>query len=215
MSSDSGAAGKNVVRFDSHPRPPRSIRDTGLEEGFLIDLVLKMFYRLGIERTSDISRVIKLSPGIVDELLQIAQDLKLIETLGQRGASLTAEMRYTLSGRGRTRAMEALAKSEYAGPAPVPLAAFVSQCNSQSIRGEVLTRAMLEKVFSKLTLSQALMDRLGPAVNSGQSIMLYGPPGNGKSSIAYAVTAAYQDQVYLPYAFEVDNQIITLYDPKA
>ena len=75
MSSDSGAGGKNVVRFDSHPRPPRSIRDTGLEEGFLIDLVLKMFYRLGIERTSDISRVIKLSPGIVDELLQIAQDL--------------------------------------------------------------------------------------------------------------------------------------------
>lgn len=213
MVSDSSAAGQNVVRFDSHPRPPRSIHETGLEEGFLIDLVLKMLYRLGLERTSDIARVIKLSPGIVDELLQIAQELKLIETLGQRGASLTAEMRYTLSGRGRTRAMEALAKSEYAGAAPVPLKAFVAQCNAQSINGEVLTRAMLERVFSQLTLSDALMDKLGPAVNSGQSIMLYGPPGNGKSSIAYAITAAYQDQVYLPYAFEVDNQVITLYDP--
>ena len=88
MSSDSATAGQNVVRFGAHPRPPRSIIDTGLEEGFLIDLVLKMLYRLGIERVSDIARIIKLSPGIVDELLVIAQDLKLVETLGQRGASL-------------------------------------------------------------------------------------------------------------------------------
>jgi len=213
MSGDSGAAGKNVLRFDAHPRPPRSIRDTGLEEGFLIDLIAKVFYRLGLERASDISRVIKLSVGIVDELLTIMQDLKLVETLGQRGASLTAEMRYALSGLGRARAKEALAKSEYAGAAPVPLSAFVAQAEAQSIRGEVLTRAMLDKVFRNLTLSQALMDKIGPAVNSGQSIMLYGPPGNGKSSIANAITMAYEDQVYLPYAFEVDNQIITLYDP--
>jgi predicted ATPase with chaperone activity len=213
MSADSNSASKNVVRLEEHPRPPRTLRDTGLEEGFLIDLLSKVFYRLGLERSSDISRVVKLSVGIIDELLAIMQDLKLVETLGQRGASLTAEMRYTLSGLGRTRAKEALAKSEYAGAAPVPLTAFVAQCEAQSIRGEVLTRAMLEKVFSKLTLSQELMDRLGPAVNSGQSIMLYGPAGNGKSSIANAITMAYEDQVYLPYAFEVDNQIITMYDP--
>jgi predicted ATPase with chaperone activity len=213
MSANSGAASGNVVRFDAHPKPPRSISDSGLEEGFLVDLMLKMLYRLGVERASDISRVMKVSVGIVDEIIQIAQDLKFIETLGQRNASLTAEMRYTLSVHGRRRAMEALAKSEYAGPAPVPLATFVAQAEAQSIRGEVLTRAMLQRVFSKLTLSQALLDRLGPAVNSGQSIMLYGPPGNGKSSIATAITMAYEDQVYLPYAFEVDNQIITLFDP--
>lgn len=206
-------AGALPQRDSGRPLAPRSLRETGLEEGFLLDLVLKVMYRLGLERASEISRVIKLSVGIVDELFGIAMELKLVETLGQRGASLTAEMRYELSGHGRRRAEEALAKSQYAGPAPVPLEDFVAQCKAQSIRNEVLSRPMLEKVFAELTLSEDLMEKIGPAVNSGQSIMLYGPAGNGKSSIAVAVTRAYQDQIYLPYCFEVDNQVITLYDP--
>jgi len=189
------------------------MQETGLEEGFLLDLMVKVFYRLGLERASEISHVIKLSVAIVDEMLRLAQELKLIETLGQRGASMTAEMRYTLTALGRSRALEAMAKSEYAGPAPVPLNEFVAQCEAQSIRGEVLTRDMLERVFAKLTLSEELMAQIGPAVNSGQSIMLYGPAGNGKSSIATAITMAFEDQIYLPYCFEVDNQVITVYDP--
>jgi len=213
MSSDGQAIASSVVRFDAHPKPPRSMQDTGLEEGFLLDLMVKVMYRIGVERASEISNITKLGVGIVDEMLSLGQELKLIETLGQRGASLTAEMRYALSGLGRARALEAMAKSEYSGPAPVPLSSFVAQCKAQSVRNEVLTRAMLEKVFSKLTLSEDLMAKIGPAVNSGQSIMLYGPAGNGKSSIAVAITAAYQDQLYLPYCFEVDNQVITVYDP--
>ncbi len=213
MSAERQAADGTVVRFDAHPKAPRTMLDTGLEEGFLIDLLVKVMYRIGLERASEISQVTKLSVVIVDEILRLGQELKMIETLGQRGASMTAEMRYALSGLGRARALEAMAKSEYAGPAPVPLANFVAQADAQSIRGEVLSRAMLEKVFAKLTLSDDLMAKIGPAVNSGQSIMLYGPAGNGKSSIAIAVTQAYEDNVYLPYCFEVDNQVITLYDP--
>ena len=213
MSAERQVADGTVVRFDAHPKSPRTMRDTGLEEGFLIDLLVKVIYRIGLERASEISQVTKLSVVIIDEILRLGQELKLIETLGQRGASMTAEMRSALSGLGRARALEAMAKSEYAGPAPVPLANFVAQADAQSIRGEVLSRAMLEKVFSKLTLSDELMAKIGPAVNSGQSIMLYGPAGNGKSSIAIAVTQAYEDNVYLPYCFEVDNQVITLYDP--
>lgn len=206
------AAGSPPERYAGRPLAPRSVRETGLEEGFLLDLMLKVMYRLGLERASEISRVVKLSVGIVDELFTVAMDLKLVETLGQRGAALTAEMRYALSGEGRRRAAEALAKSEYAGPAPVPLDDFVAQCKAQSIRNEVLSRPMLERVFSDLTLADELMEKIGPAVNSGQSIMLYGPAGNGKSSIAVAVTRAYQDQIYLPHCFEVDNQVITLFD---
>ena len=211
--AEARAAGASPERHSGRPIAPHSMRETGLEEGFLIDLLLKVMYRLGLERASEISNVVKLSVGIVDEMFAVAMDLKLVETLGQRGASLTAEMRYALSGHGRRRATEALAKSEYAGPAPVPLDDFVAQCKAQSIRNEVLTRPMLEKVFSELTLSEDLMEKIGPAVNSGQSIMLYGPAGNGKSSIAIAITRAYQDQIYLPYCFEVDNQVITMYDP--
>ncbi|MFQ5566023.1 MAG: ATPase, partial [Paracoccaceae bacterium] len=172
-----------MVRFDAHPKPPRTMRDTGLEEGFLLDLLVKVMYRIGLERASEFSQVTKLSVVIIEEMLRLGQELKLIETLGQRGASMVAEMRYALSGLGRARALEAMAKSEYAGPAPVPLSNFVAQCKAQSVSGEVLSRAMLEKVFVNLTLSDALMEKIGPAVNSGQSIMLYGPAGNGKSSI--------------------------------
>ncbi len=211
MSSEQVA--ENVVNFELRPRAPRTMHETGLEEGFLLDLLLKIFYRIGLERPSEFSQVMKLSVGIIDELLQLAMELKLVETLGQRGASLTAEMRYALSAAGRRRAQEALEKSGYVGPAPVPLNDFVAQCRAQSIRNEVLTRPMLERVFARLTLAEELMAQIGPAVNSGQSIMLYGPAGNGKSSIATAITNAYQDKVYLPHAFEVDNQVITLYDP--
>jgi len=213
MSAERQVAGGTVVRFDAHPKPPRTMRDTGLEEGFLLDLLVKVIYRMGLERASEFGQVTKLSVVIIDEMLRLGQELKLIETLGQRGASMTAEMRYALSHLGRARALEAMAKSEYAGPAPVTLANFVAQANAQSIRGEVLSREMLEKVFAKLTLADELMAKIGPAVNSGQSIMLYGPAGNGKSSIAIAITMAYEDEVYLPYCFEVDNQVITLYDP--
>jgi hypothetical protein len=124
MSVERQVAGGSVVRFDAHPKPPRTMRDTGLEEGFLLDLMVKVIYRLGLERASEISQVIKLSVAIVDEMLRLGQDLKLIETLGQHGASMTAEMRFTNSHLGRARALEAMAKSEYAGPAPVPLSNF-------------------------------------------------------------------------------------------
>jgi hypothetical protein len=140
MSVERQVAGGSVVRFDAHPKPPRTMRDTGLEEGFLLDLMVKVIYRLGLERASEISQVIKLSVAIVDEMLRLGQDLKLIETLGQHGASMTAEMRFTNSHLGRARALEAMAKSEYAGPAPVPLSNFVAQCNAQSIRGETQDR---------------------------------------------------------------------------
>ena len=87
MSAERQGAGATVVRFDAHPKAPRSMRDTGLEEGFLIDLLVKVIYRIGLERASEFSQVTKLSIAIIEEMLQLGQELKLVETLGQRGAS--------------------------------------------------------------------------------------------------------------------------------
>ena len=197
----------------SAPTPPRTIADTGLQPGFLVDLLLKTLYRMGLERPSEIGRAMKLPVGIVIQLIEIAQAQKLVETLGQLGASLTAEMRYALTGKGREWALEALAKNEWFGPAPVTLETFAEQIVRQSIRNETLTRPMLDKVFSELTLPKELMEKLGPAANSGASMLLYGPPGNGKSSIAEAICAAFTGCVYFPHAVVVDKQIITVFDP--
>jgi predicted ATPase with chaperone activity len=195
------------------PVAPQKIHETGLDEGFLIDLMVKTIYRAGLERPSEIGREMKLSVGIVTQLIEAAQAQRLMETLGQLGASLTAEMRYTLTGKGREWALEALAQSEYYGPAPVTLEAFAAQIKAQSIRDVTLTRPTLAKVFSELTLSEALMEKLGPAANCGASVLLYGPPGNGKSTIAEAICRAFPGKVYFPHAIVVDKQIITVYDP--
>ena len=201
------------ARLAHAPPPPRSIAETGLEPGFLIDLLVKTIYRMGLEQPSEIGREMKLPVGIVIKLIEAAQSTKLMQTLGQLGASMTAEMRYALTGKGREWALESLAQSEWIGPAPVTLRSYSDQMISQSIRRETLTRPMLDQVFSELTLPRELMEKLGPAANSGASILLYGPPGNGKSSIAEAICTAFRGRVYFPHAIVVDKQIITVFDP--
>jgi predicted ATPase with chaperone activity len=204
MSLPFPAAGAAGVQQVCPPRPPQSVADTGLELGFLIDLLVKTIYPMGLERPSGIAAAMKLPAGVIQTLIEEAQARKLMETLGQLGASLTAEMRYSLTGKGREWALEALAQSEWFGPAPVPLRRYCEQVVNQSIKRETLTRPMLERVFTELTLSQALMEKIGPAANSGASMLLYGPPGNGKSSIAEAICAAFPGKVYFPHAVEID-----------
>lgn len=200
-------------RVIPRPRAPESIAETGLEEGFLVELLLKTVYRMGLERTSEMSREIKLPVPLIETLIEICREHKLVETLGQLGASMTAEMRYALTSKGKEWALDALTQSEWIGPAPVTMEDYRAQSEAQSIRNEVLTPEMLERVFSQMTLKPGLMEEIGPAVNSGAAILLYGPPGNGKSSIANAVCAAYQDHIYVPHALVVDKQVIALYDP--
>ena len=195
------------------PKPPKSIAGTGLDDVFLIDLLTKTADAMGLDRPSELSSAMKLPRWIVDELLEMAVEMKLFYAVGQLGANINAEMRYAMTDRGHERATEAFSKNQWIGPAPVPLEQFIEQARGQSIRGETLTRQMLEQAFGELTLSEGVMQQLGPAANSGQSIMLYGPPGNGKTTIAEHFCHAYQHAVFVPHALTVDNQIITLYDP--
>ena len=195
------------------PPVPVTVADTGLELGFLVDLMLKTIYRTGAERPSEIATNICLPVGIVAELIEEALAMKLMETLGQLGASLTAEMRYGLTGKGKAWTHEALAQSEYFGAAPVTLPAFCEQLKRQAVKNETLTRNVLSRAFSELTLPEALMEKLGPAANCGAAVLLYGPPGNGKSTIAEAICRAFGGHVYFPHAIVVDKQIISVYDP--
>ena len=103
------------VRVLHAPQPPRTVAETGLDPGFLIDLLVKTIYRMTLELPSEIGREMKLPIGIVIKLIEAAQATKLMETLGQPGASMTAEMRYALTGKGREWALEALAQSEWCG----------------------------------------------------------------------------------------------------
>ena len=197
------------------PQPPTYIEDTGLDEGFLLDHLMKTMFRMGLEKPSDIAAAMKLPVRIIDQLLQTAVDNKLVVVLGSVHRSLNSELRYDVTVQGRQWALDALNQCEWVGQTPVPLKQFMRQARAQAVTKETLTREMLDRVFRDLVIEERMMAKIGPAVNSHASILLYGPPGNGKSSIAERVCEAYEQEIYLPYALEIDNQIVTLYDPSA
>lgn len=195
------------------PRAPHTIAETGLSAQFLMDLLIKTIFRQGMERPSRMAESLKLSTVVVHELVEMAKAKNLLHMLGQPGANMSAEMRYQLSENGREWARKALVESSWVGPAPVPIEHFCAQIQRQSVRAEKLTEPALRRVFNELTLSESLLNSIGPAINSGASILLYGPPGNGKSSIAQAVCEAFGSYVYLPHALAIGTDIAIFFDP--
>ena len=143
----------------------------------------------------------------------MARQQRLLEATGTLHATSSSEMGYQLTDAGKARALDALAQSEYYGAMPVPLDSYTQQVKRQSVRNMRITRDGLMRGMGHLILPDDLIGNLGPAVGSGRSILMYGPPGNGKSSISNGIRAALGDKVYIPRAIEYSGQIITVYDP--
>ena len=195
------------------PPAPKSLADTGISVVMLRDILLKTMFRMNLEQVSDISRVIALPIPVAQELIDLARSQKLVEATGTLHANSGTEMGYQLADAGKARALDALAQSEYYGAVPVPLAMYRDQVKRQSIRNIALTRDQLTNAMGHLILPPSLIDNLGPAVSSGRSILMYGPPGNGKSSISNGIRDALGDKIYVPRAIEYSGQVISVYDP--
>jgi hypothetical protein len=195
------------------PAAPRDVKDTGISDQFLINLILKFMYVKALETPSQISENIKLPVNIIDPLLEFAKENALVQVMGSSGLSLLSELRYDLTDQGRQRAIEQLQRSQYLGPAPVPMASYIQQIERQHITNERVSREDLVGKLSHLVLPQHLVDELGPAANSAKAILLYGPPGSGKTSIAEGMGRTFRGLVYVPYAVELDGQVITIFDP--
>ncbi|MEM9319403.1 MAG: ATPase [Pseudomonadota bacterium] len=195
--------------------PPilRKLEDTGLQPVMLRDIVLKTMFRKSVETTTDIAKAvclpIPLTTAIIDEL----RDMNLLQATGTLHANSSSEMGFQLTDGGKARALDALSQSEYYGPMPVPLEMYKEQVKRQSIRDINLTRDMLVGSMGHLIIPDDLIDQLGPAVGSGKSVLMYGPPGNGKSSIAEGIRAAMGDTIFIPHALAYSGQVITLFDP--
>ncbi len=194
------------------PPPPRSIAETGLGMNNLISLAIKAMYVRGLESTSQLAEALKLNTAIINSLMEEIKDRSLIENLGLSGSGQHSEFRYGLLSKGREWAAEALSLSQYIGPAPVVLEDYYRQVDRQRLRLENVDRESLLKGLEGLVIPPKLLRRLGPAINSERSLLLYGPPGNGKTTIAEVIGAIFKQIIHVPYCLDVDGTIIKVFD---
>ncbi len=195
------------------PPTPKTLTEVGVSMVMMRDILLKTMFRMNLDLVTHISRVICLPVMLTQELVDLARGQRLLEATGTLHATSGNEMGYQLTEAGKARALDALSQSEYYGAMPIPLNAFKEQVKRQSVRDIRLTRPQLMSGMGHLILPDDLIDNLGPAVTSGRSILMYGPPGNGKSSISNGLRTALGDKVYIPRALEYSGQVITVYDP--
>ncbi|MDJ0825135.1 MAG: ATPase [Rhodobacter sp.] len=195
------------------PPAPRSMEDTGLPMVVMRDILLKTMFRRNLDQVTELARVLALPVPVTQELVDLSRTQRLVEATGTLHANSGGEMGYQLSDAGKARALDALSQSEYYGAMPVLLEAYAEQVKRQSIRNIQMTREQLTGAMGHLILPDELISHLGPAVGSGRSILMYGPPGNGKSSISNGIRDALGDKIFVPRALFYSGQVITVYDP--
>jgi hypothetical protein len=193
------------------PVPPTTIAETGLHPDSLAQLMLKTLIA-GESNGTSLAESLRLPYSVLEALVQHARVEKLIEVRGAGGVG-TAGYRYALTDLGRDRANQFLDLCRYIGPAPVPLAQYNAQVRAAMASRPWIDRDCLARGFEHLVVNQAMYDQLGPAVNSGKALFLYGAPGNGKTVVADGIGRALGTDMYVPFAVDVDGQIITMYDP--
>lgn len=196
------------------PPPITKIEQTGLSILWLQDLTLKIIYFGGYLNGFQIAERIALPfSAVVERILENLKREKFIEVRTQSGGIGEGAYQYTITGAGIARAREALDRSQYAGPAPVPIDDYNQAIMRQSRGRANITQRLMRQTLSTLILSNKTFHQIGPAVNSGTSMFLYGPPGNGKTTIARAIgNMRGSDDMYIPYALYIDGQVVKLYD---
>ena len=207
----SGSLLAKLLADDSnfHPAEPRSIEETGLSASLIDALILKYLMLVGSSTGRTLSDTICLPFVLIEPLLQSLRQRQLLVYSGN--TSLNDYM-YTLTDQGRARAKSYMDACAYVGPAPVPLPDYINSVEAQTIRAEAPKRKQLEKAFADITVEPDLFETLGPAVNSGAGLFLYGAPGNGKTTLAKRITACYGSEIWIPQALTEDGQFIKLFD---
>src|SRR5713101_9730622 len=168
------------------PSAPESLKEAGLTVGFLNDMILRTLYTQGGMLGLDMARILCLPFKVIEESLRFLKDEKCLEVLG---GDLIGRVsyRFNLTELGRRRAQDAMKMCSYVGPAPVPLEDYVEQTYRQAVTGISVTPETMRAAFTHLVLPDSLFNAIGPSIVSGKSIFIYGPPGNGKTSIARSI----------------------------
>jgi hypothetical protein len=215
------APNRNVILdWETNPAPeppiaPESLREAGLPFAFVCDQILRTVYSRGPQLGRDLATYLCLPFKVIRDPLKWLKDEKLIQV---DGGDLVGEVsyKYSLTDLGRSRAHDCMKQCAYVGPAPVPLEDYVEQCYRQTVTGLQCYPESLKAPFSHLVLKEDMFLALGPAIVSGRSVFIYGPPGNGKTAMARAIGDFMNTtggSIYVPHAFMADGNIVTVFDP--
>jgi hypothetical protein len=188
---------------------PRTVEETGIRRTLLEELAMRCVYLEGELSLRELGERLGLALPVVEELFQRLRRAQLLEVTGMSGAT----HRVAVTTPGRERAQELLARTLYAGRAPVPLETYAARVRAQHVGGDRITQADVRRAFAPLVLDDETLHRLGVAIISGTSMVLHGPTGTGKTAVAEHIPDVYEDGVWIPHAVEVDGQVITVFDP--
>ena len=193
------------------PRAPTGLRDAGISPATIRDLALKAAYTVPQFTTESAARQLCLPQGLVGELLEQMRNDQLLDILGSAGPF---GFRYSVSGRGRERAARLLEVSGYIGPAPVSLEAYTAMIEWQHARAPEVTREHVAASLSELVLTEGDALLAGLAASSGRSLFVFGPPGNGKTTLGHLIHGALRGDIWVPHCIAIDENIIRIYDPQ-
>jgi len=198
--------------FKHTPPAPEEVKDTGLDLPFIADLALKHIMSMGEFRLSDLSLRMGLSTAILDEAVALLRREKLAEV---RSASqfVKSSFNFIVTETGKKYGGELMEICRYVGPAPVTLEDYKEMVENQSIRNITINNDVVQAAFSQIVISENMLSRLGPAISSGAPMFIYGPAGNGKTTIAETIGQVLPGTVFVPHALYVGGQIISVFDP--
>jgi predicted ATPase with chaperone activity len=191
------------------PAEPQSLDETGISPVVIETLICKYLLQIGSTSGRDIAQRLCLPFGILEDVLLA---LRSRQVLVHQGQAALNDYCYALTEQGVSRARAAMQACSYVGPVPVPLDDYVMSVEAQTIRAEAARREQLTAAFRGISIESDLLDSLGPAVNSGAGMFLYGPPGNGKTTLAKRITKCFGQHIWIPRTVTEDGQFIKLFD---
>ncbi len=192
------------------PPPPDNIRELGIDPRIVFDMLVKFLSNTGQGSTASIAQTLAISRRLATVLIEEARAQGMVEL---KPGIVAGELRVDLTPRGRSLAVEAFANSAYIGPLPVSLDEYSRRVLRQTIASETVSAEAVADAMRPLVVEQELLAKVGIAANAGRSILLYGAPGNGKTSIAERMVRAFGAMVLVPHCFEVSGQVVKVFDP--
>ncbi|MBN2043551.1 MAG: ATP-binding protein [Anaerolineales bacterium] len=192
---------------------PPNLSALGIPQNLLIDIMLRLFYSEGLLTVRRIIDVIKV-PMAIEELIKQLTDDKVIRVQsGNSGMGILGYL-YSLTENGERRARAAMERSLYIGPAPVPVQLYNEIIDLQSINNRGVQPDKVIESLQDMVLPEDFHRKIGPAVNTAASLFIYGPSGNGKTTIAKKMAELISDiePIWLPYAITAGGQIIQIHD---